>query len=195
MDDCDIYFVNVTIPRGYTATDPVDCDCSEISLTLRNESGGLISKSVASLTDGKCWVNVTGTAYDGLYGPFDVNCSAGEVTEICMAYIARMRLTMPTATTDGSIHISLGPLGPLTPGDSMELEIDGCIKNPLASGLYTWFVTADPCGYTGSDTVTIPPPVVSPPVPVPVLSRVGMIVLVGMLAIVLAISVKRKEDK
>ena len=42
-------------------------------------------------------------------------------------------------------------------------------------------------------TVTIPPMI--PPVSVPVLSGIGMIVLIGMLSIVLAISVTKRERK
>jgi hypothetical protein len=148
--------VNVTIPKGYIANDTVDCDCSEIILTLRNESTGeIISKSVAFKNDTGYWVNVTETAYDDVYGPFDANCSEGGVTEICEDYTACLRLTMPTTSANGSINISLGALGPLTSGDNMTLEFaSDCIKNPETSGRYTWLVTtADPCSHADSGPV------------------------------------------
>jgi hypothetical protein len=134
MDDCDIYFVNVTIPKGYNATDPVDCDCSEIILTLRNESAGdIISKSVAFQNETGHWV---------------VNC------EDCTACLS---LTMPTTSANGSINISLGALGPLTPGDNMTLEFaSDCIKNPKTSGRYNWSVTTDDsCSHADSGVVCI----------------------------------------
>jgi hypothetical protein len=159
-DTCDIYFVNVTIPEGYTANDPVDCNCSEIILTLRNESTGeIISKSVAFKNESGYWVNVTyPPSCDGVYGPFIANCSEGNVTKMCMEHTACLCLTMPTASANGSINISLGAsLGPLTPGDNMTLEFaSDCIKNPGASGRYTWLVTtADPCSHSDSGVVCI----------------------------------------
>ena len=157
-DTCDIYFVNVTIPKGYTANDTVDCNCSEIILTLRNESTDeIISESIAFNNGTGHWVNVTHPlSCDGVYGPFVVNCSEGNVTKICMAHTACLRLTMPTASINGSINISLGALGPVTSGDNMTLEFaSDCIKNPATSGRYTWSVTADPCGYSDLGVVCI----------------------------------------
>jgi len=153
---CDIWFVNVTIPKGYTAMDPVECDCS-VNLTLQNESTGeIISKSMAFKNETGHWVEVTHTAYDGAWS-FVANCSEGNVTNICMEYTACLRLTMPTASANGSMNISLGALGPLTSGDNMTLEFaSDCIKNPGTSGRYTWLVTtADPCGYSESGVVCI----------------------------------------
>ena len=157
-DTCDIYFVNVTIPKGYTANDTENCSCSEIILTLRNESTGeIISKSVAFNNDSGYWVNVTETAYDDVYGPFIANCSEGDVTNICMGSTSCLRLTMPTASANGSINISLGALGPLTSGDNMTLQFaSDCIKNPETSGRYTWLVTTDDtCGYSDLGVVCI----------------------------------------
>jgi hypothetical protein len=157
-DTCGIYFVNVTIPEGYAAKDTVDCNCSEIILTLRNESTGeIISKSVAFNNDSGYWVNVTETAYDDVYGPFIANCSEGDVTNICMGSTSCLRLTMPTASANGSINISLGALGPLTSGDNMTLQFaSDCIKNPETSGRYTWLVTTDDtCGYSDLGVVCI----------------------------------------
>ena len=159
-DDCDIYFVNVTLPEGYTANDTVECNCSEIVMTLWNESTGeIISKSVAFQNETGHWmVNVTHTDYNGMYGPFDANCGAEDVTEMCMEYTACLRLTMPTASANGSINISLGALGPLTPGDNMTLEFaSDCIKNPTTSGRYAWTVVAadDSCSHTDSGVVCI----------------------------------------
>ena len=159
MDDCELYFVNVTIPEGYTAKDTVECNCSEIILTLRNESTGeIISKSVAFQNETGHWmVNVTHTDYDGMYGPFDAHCGAEEVTKICEDCTACLSLTMPTTSANGSINISLGALGPLTPGDNMTLEFaTDCIKNPETSGRYNWSVTTDgSCSHADSGVVCI----------------------------------------
>ena len=153
-----MYFVNVTIPKGYTANDTIECNCSVIILTLQDSKGNIISRSTASKNANAYWVNVTGTDYDGVYGPFDANCSTGEVTEICTEYTACLSLTMPNASANGSINISLGALGPLASGDRMTFEFArGCIKNPVTCGCYEWSVTAtdDQCSYSDSDVVCI----------------------------------------
>ncbi|MEA1944222.1 MAG: hypothetical protein U9N07_02615 [Euryarchaeota archaeon] len=148
----------MTIPKGYTANDTVECNCSEIILTLWNDSTGeIISKSIAFKNETGYWVNVTHTAHDGIYGPFDANCGAGGVTEMCMASTASLHLTMPTVSANGSINISLGALGPVASGDSMALEFaSDCIRNPATSGRYTWLVTTgDPCSHADSSVVCI----------------------------------------
>ena len=153
---CDIWFVNVTIPKGYTAVDPAECGCSGISLTLRDSIGDIISESTAFKNSTGYWINVTHTAHDGVYGPHAANCGEGGVTKICEGYTACLSLTMPTASINGLINISLGALGPLTSGDSMTLGFaSDCIKNPTTSGRYNWTVTADPCGYYESGVVCI----------------------------------------
>ncbi|MEA1945400.1 MAG: hypothetical protein U9N07_08770 [Euryarchaeota archaeon] len=157
-DTCDIYFVNVTIPKGYTANDTVGCNCSEIILTLRNDSTGeIISKSIAFKNETGYWVNVTHpSSCDGVYGPFIANCSEGAVTEICMASTTSLHLTMPTTSINGSINISLGALGPVASEDSVALQFaSDCIRNPATSGRYIWSVTAGPCGYSDSGVVCI----------------------------------------
>ena len=185
-DTCDMHIVDVTIPKGYAAMNPAWCDCSEIILTLRDSTGGIISQSTAFKRGGKWIVRVDDTdCCDGEYDQGMKNCDDGDVIDMCTGRAACLSLQMPTASTDGSVHIELGPLGPLTSGDSMTLEFaSDCIENPTTCECYEWFVTAtDTIGhsYSGSGTVCIEEP---SPVSVPLLSGTGMIVLIGMLAIV-----------
>lgn len=153
---CDIWFVNMTIPQGYTAVDPVECGCAEIVLTLRDSTGDILSESTAFKNETGYWITVTHTTNDGVYGPHAANCGEGEVTKICEDCTACLSLTMPTAATNGALNISLGAMGPLTSGDCLTLRFaSGCIKNPATSGRYTWSVTADPGGYSESSVVCI----------------------------------------
>ena len=186
----DIYIVDVTIPKEYAAMNPAWCDCSEIILTLWDSTGGIISQSTAFKKSGKWIVRVDDTdCCDGEYVQDIADCGEGDVINMCTGLAACLSLQMPTASTDGSVHIELGPLGPLTSGDSMTLEFaSDCIKNPTTCECYEWFVTAtDTMGnsYSGSDRVCIrEPPIGEPPISVPLLSGIGIIVLAGMLAIV-----------
>ena len=153
----DIYVVNVTIPAEYSAVDTENCFCS-VNLTLQNESTDeIISKSFAYSNESGFWVNVTNTSScDGVYGPFVANCSEGDVTEMCMASTAALHLTMPTASVNGSLNISLGALGPIAPGDDMTLAFaSGMIRNPATNGYYAWSVTADPGGYSDTGVVRV----------------------------------------
>lgn len=154
-----IYFVNVILPKGYTAMDTENYFCS-VNLTLQNESTDeIISKSFAYSNESGYWVNVANTSScDGVYGPFVTNCSEGDVTEMCMASTASLHLTVPTASVNGSINISLGALGPIAPGDNMTLKFaSGMIRNPATSGYYAWSVAADPDGYSDSGVVWVAP--------------------------------------
>lgn len=198
-DDCDIHIVEVTIPKGYAAMNPAWCDCSEIILTLRDSTGKIISQSTAFKKSGNWIVRVDDTdCCDGEYVQDITNCDEGDVIDMCTGRAACLSLQMPTASTDGLVHIELGPLGPLTSGDSMTLEFaSDCIKNPTTCECYEWFVTATDtkgeCSYSDSGVVCIREP---PSVSVPVLSGTGMIVLTGMLAIIgVSQLAKRRRDK
>lgn len=112
----------------------------------------------------------------------EVNYAEGATTSIKSPFgthLERAKLTLPTAVEKGCLNIT-GLPGPIT---NVTVSIGEFVKNPAIAGDYVFIADGVP------ETVHI----TADPVPVPVVSTIGLLALIGILSIVLATSVKRRR--
>lgn len=188
--------INVTIPAGFGAVAPTTGgeQIAKVDLFYRaGTSGGLAEATFTSNdTNPSAEVDVK-VVFDGftVTKTIDVNYSAGGTTSVGVSYLGMSLdgdVTLPTATKDGYLNASVTLPGVINL-TNVSIDIKQFVQNPAEPGDYTFEAKVD--DYTADATVHI-----RAPAPVPALTPIGLLALVGILSIVLAFATsKRKVQK
>lgn len=185
--------INVTIPAGFGAVAPTTGGEQIAKVDLYKKSGWFAGATFTSNdTNPSTEVDVE-VVFDGvtLIKTIEANYSAGGTTSVSVAYLGMSLdgdVTLPTATRDGYLNASVTQLDGINL-TNVSIDIKQFVQNPAEPGDYTFEAKVD--GDTADATVHI-----RAPAPVPALTPIGLLALVGILSIVLAFATsKRKVQK
>jgi hypothetical protein len=164
------FFLNITIPAGYTLVLPASGNTVG-NYTMLNKTSGtnkVIINIISATNDPNGYlVNVN---YSTDYGAHYGSSNNQNISNMAIDF-SGLKITKPTASTAGYMNISLdGRSGPIDPtNNTVTITLaKGTLKNPSTPGAYTWYLEAknSPTGtaYTSSNVVNITkPPVVTNP--------------------------------
>ena len=205
-DGCVI--VNVTIPAGFGAIAPTTDDFGGqwgdppliATAYLYNQSNSLLAtvKLTANKDNPTTEMNVSIDA-GGAPANFiiSVDYNPGGETHVGPASVQGMNIsghvTSPTETRNGYLNATIEP--PAGTGitiKSVTIVFENFVQNPTEEGLYLFTASARPCegGDPESDTATIH---IRGPAPLPALTPIGLIALVGLLSVVLVGATVRRR--
>jgi len=180
--------INVTIPAGFGAVAPTTGGEQIAKVDLYETSGWFAGATFTSNdTNSSTKVDVKVVFFDGftLTKTIDVNYSAGGKTSVSVLSILYGDVTLPTATKDGYLNASVTQLDGINL-TNVSIDIKQFVQNPAEPGDYTFEAKVD--GDTADATVHI-----IAPAPVPALTPIGLLALVGILSIVLAFATSRRK--
>lgn len=180
--------INVTIPAGFGAVAPTTGGEQIAKVDLYEKSGWFAEATFTSNNANpstKVDVEVVSAGGFTASTTIDADYSAGGKTSVSVPFLYG-DVTLPTATKDGYLNASVTLPADLT---NVSIDIKQFVQNPAEPGDYTFEAKVD--GDTADATVHI-----RAPAPVPALTPIGLLALVGILSIVLAFATsKRKVQK
>jgi len=190
------YFLNITVPAGYTLFMPASGHAfgTYTMLNITSGTNKVIIIITSNTNDPNGYsVNVT---YSTDYGATYSNSDNQNMSNMLIG-ATTLNMTKPTASTPGYVNITLGgtggPIDPATNNVTVTLA-SGTLKNPDTPGLYTWYIetknSPTDIGNTSSNVVRI----THAPIPVPATSTAGIVILGGMSTVLAILRLRKKAN-